>query len=57
MLSSGKLPQTGIGIYGYKWLKDDKKWIPLEHEAKIIQRMFEMVPFLIRFVFFDVLPI
>ncbi len=44
MLKSGKLPQgTGIGIYGYKWLKDYKKRIPLEHEAKIVQRMFEMV--------------
>ena len=44
MLNSGRLPQgTGIGIYGYKWLKDYKKRIPLEHEAKIVQRMFEMV--------------
>jgi len=44
ILKSGKLPQgTGIGIYGYKWLKDYKKRIPLEHEAKIVQRMFEMV--------------
>jgi len=44
MLKSGKLPQgTGIGIYGYRWLKDDKKRIPLEHEAKVVQRMFEMV--------------
>jgi site-specific DNA recombinase len=44
LLKEGKLPQgTGIGIYGYKWLKDYKKRIPLEHEAKIVQRMFEMV--------------
>ncbi|MFC1954087.1 recombinase family protein [Chloroflexota bacterium] len=44
ILNSGRLPQgTGIGIYGYKWLKDYKKRIPIEHEAKIVQRMFEMV--------------
>jgi site-specific DNA recombinase len=44
ILKSGKLPQgTGIGIYGYKWLKDYEKRIPLEHEAKIVQRIFEMV--------------
>lgn len=44
MLKSGRLPQgTGIGIYGYKWHKDDKKRIPLENETKIVQRMFEMV--------------
>ncbi|HEY40306.1 MAG TPA: recombinase family protein [Dehalococcoidia bacterium] len=44
LLKQGKLPQgTGIGIYGYKWLKEYKKRIPIEHEAKIVQRMFEMV--------------
>ena len=44
VLKSGKLPQgTGIGIYGYKWLKDNKKRIPLEHEARIARCMFEMV--------------
>ncbi|MFC1871957.1 recombinase family protein, partial [Chloroflexota bacterium] len=44
MLNSGRLPQgTGIGIYGYKWSVEEKKRIPLEHEAKIVQRMFEMV--------------
>jgi site-specific DNA recombinase len=44
LLKEGKLPQgTGIGIYGYKWIKEYKKRIPLEHEAKIVQRMFEMV--------------
>jgi len=44
LLKQGKLPQgNGIGIYGYKWLKDCKKRIPLEHEAKVVQRMFEMV--------------
>jgi len=32
MLKSGKLPQgTGIGIYGYEWLKDSKQRIPLEN--------------------------
>lgn len=44
MLNSGKLPQgTGIGIYGYKWLRDYKKRIPIESEAKIVKRIFEMV--------------
>ncbi len=44
LLKEGKLPQgTGIGIYGYKWLKEAKKRIPIEHEAKVVQRMFEMV--------------
>ncbi len=44
MLESGKLPQgTGIGIYGYKWLKANKKRIPIEHEAQVVQRMFEMI--------------
>jgi len=44
LLKDGKLPQgTGIGIYGYKWLRDYKKRIPLEYEAKIVLRMFEMV--------------
>jgi len=44
MLDSGRLPQgTGIGVYGYKWLKEDKKRIPIEHEAMVVQRMFEMV--------------
>ena len=44
MLKSGKLPQgTGIGIYGYQWIKGYKKRIPLEREARIVRRMFEMV--------------
>ncbi len=44
LLKSGKLPQgTGIGMYGYKWSREDKKRIPIEHEAKVVQRVFEMV--------------
>jgi len=44
MLKNGKLPQgTGIGIYGYQWIKEYKKRIPLEREAKIVKRMFDMV--------------
>jgi len=44
MLKNGKLPQgTGIGIYGYQWIKEYKKRIPLDREAKIVKRMFEMV--------------
>ena len=44
VLKNGKMPQgTGIGIYGYQWIKEYKKRTPIEHEAKIVQRMFEMV--------------
>jgi site-specific DNA recombinase len=44
MLKNGKLPQgTGIGIYGYQWIKEYKKRIPLEREAGIVKRVFEMV--------------
>ena len=44
MLKSGKLPQgTGIGIYGYQWIREYKKRTPIEREAKVVQRMFEMV--------------
>jgi site-specific DNA recombinase len=44
LLKAGKLPQgTGIGIYGYKWLKDYGKRVPLENEARIVKHMFEMV--------------
>jgi len=44
MLKAGKMPQgTGIGIYGYKWIRDYKKRIPIEHEAQVVKRMFEMV--------------
>jgi site-specific DNA recombinase len=43
MLKSGKLPQgCGIGIYGYHWQKETKKRLPIEREAVIVQRMFEM---------------
>lgn len=44
MLKNGKLPQgTGIGIYGYQWIREYKKRTPIEREAKIVQRIFEMV--------------
>ena len=44
MLKNGKLPQgVGIGIYGYHWVKENKKRIPIESEAKVVQRMFEMM--------------
>ena len=44
MLASGRLPQgTGVGIYGYKWDKETKKRSILEHEARIVRRMFDMV--------------
>jgi site-specific DNA recombinase len=44
LLNAGKMPQgTGIGVYGYEWIKEYKKRIPIEREAKIVKRMFEMV--------------
>ena len=44
VLRDGRLPQgTGIGIYGYKWDRVSKKRVALEHEAKVVQRIFEMV--------------
>jgi len=44
MLNAGKLPQgTGIGVYGYSWVREYKKRIPLESEARVVQRIFEMV--------------
>lgn len=43
-LKAGKMPQgTGIGMYGYQWIKEYKKRIPIESEAQVVQRMFEMV--------------
>ena len=44
LLKNGKLPQgTGIGIYGYKWDKETKTRIPLEHEARVVRHIFDMV--------------
>jgi len=44
MLKNGKMPQgTGIGIYGYQWIKEYKRRIPIEREGKVVRRMFEMV--------------
>ncbi len=44
VLKSGRLPQgTGIGIYGYQWIPEYKKRTPIEHEARVVQRLFEMV--------------
>lgn len=41
---NGYLPQgTGIGLYGYRWDKVTKKRIPIEREAKVVQRIFENV--------------
>lgn len=40
----GVLPQgTGIGLYGYKWDSKNKRRIPLEHEAKVVQKIFKMI--------------
>lgn len=44
VLKSGRMPQgTGIGIYGYQWIKEYKKRTPIERESQIVKRMFEMV--------------
>jgi site-specific DNA recombinase len=44
LLKNGKLSQgTGIGVYGYKWIKEYKKRIPIEYEAKVVERIFEML--------------
>lgn len=43
-LDRGQLPQgTGQGLYGYKWDKTTKKRIPIEFEAKVVERVFTMV--------------
>ncbi len=43
-LQKGKMPTgTGMGLYGYKWDKENKQRIPLELETKIVQRIFESV--------------
>jgi site-specific DNA recombinase len=43
LVKQGKLPQgTGIGIYGYQWDKTTGKRTIVEHEAKIVQKIFTM---------------
>jgi len=43
-LKEGKLPQgTGIGIYGYKWDKATGRRTIIEHESKIVQKIFTKV--------------
>lgn len=38
------LPQgTGVGLYGYKWDKDQKKLVPLGFETKVVERVFNMI--------------
>ena len=38
------LPQgTGVGLYGYKWDKDQKKRVPLGFETKVVERVFTMI--------------
>ncbi len=34
---------TGKGLYGYKWDKENKKRIPLEFEAKVVENIFTML--------------
>jgi site-specific DNA recombinase len=41
---NGYLPQgTGIGLYGYRWDKVTKKRVPIEREAKVVQRIFDII--------------
>ncbi len=43
LLKAGKIPQgTGIGVYGYNWIKEYKKRISVEREAEVVKRIFEM---------------
>jgi len=43
-LKEGKLPQgTGIGIYGYQWDKTTGRRTIIEHEAKVVQKVFTLV--------------
>ena len=43
LVKRGILPQgTGIGLYGFNWDKKNKKRIPLDFEAKVIQKAFTM---------------
>ncbi len=44
ILKDCKLPQgTGIGIYGYDWIPEEKHRAVNEAEAKIVRRVFDMV--------------
>jgi site-specific DNA recombinase len=44
LLKAGKIPNgCGKGIYGYELSKEFKKRIPVEKEANVVKRIFEMV--------------
>ena len=44
LIKKGILPQgTGVGLYGYRWDKQSKRRIPIELEAKIVERIFTMI--------------
>ena len=43
-LKEGKLPQgTGIGIYGYQWDKSTGRRTVIDHESKVVLKIFTMV--------------
>jgi len=43
LIKAGILPQgTGIGLYGFKWDKDEKRRVPIDYEIKVLRKMFEM---------------
>lgn len=42
-LKNGEMPQgTGIGLYGYKWDKSAGRRVIIEHEAKVVKKIFNM---------------
>ncbi len=44
LLKDGKLPQgTGLGVYGYIWMPDEKRRAVYEAEAEVVRRVFNMV--------------
>lgn len=44
LVEQGVLPQgTGAGLYGYKWDKSQKKRLPHEFEAKVVEKIFTMI--------------
>lgn len=44
LVKQGILPQgTGLGLYGYRWDKETKKRIAIGLEARVVERVFNMI--------------
>ncbi len=44
LVREGKIPQgTGVGIYGYRWIREEKRREIIEIEAKVVQKIFGMI--------------